>query len=190
MTPSFEPLKAYEPERAVRFGVGAAALPIWGAFIAAAGAGAAFWWATRGLRAAQVAQTPTALLDEPRSFAPEEVPTAAPEAVMAHQDAAPETAPDPLTHAPLGAAPEEVMEHSLPKETASVETAPAVEPAADLAPLSFIPTTEASDPQAIALAETSPVPTAEAALDAVVEAIAPAPTTGPAVSPRSKKRRR
>lgn len=189
MTPSFEPLKAYEPERAVRFGVGAAALPIWGAFIAAAGAGAAFWWATRGLRAAQVAQTPTSLLDEPRSFAPEAVPTAAPEAVMAHQDAAPETAPDPLTHAPLGAAPEEVMEHRLPEEEPA-EPALAAEPAADLTPLTVDAAAELSDPQAIALAEISPAPTAQAALEAAVEAVAPAqtpPSLAAAAKPKKKK---
>jgi len=46
----FAPTQEIDPERALRFGVGAAAAPLWGAFYAAASAGAAFWWMTAWTR--------------------------------------------------------------------------------------------------------------------------------------------
>jgi hypothetical protein len=39
-----------EPDRALRLGASAAAAPLWGAYMAAAGAGVAFWWMTAWTR--------------------------------------------------------------------------------------------------------------------------------------------
>lgn len=114
------PFKTVEPERALHLGVGAAVVPIWATFFAAAGAGVAFWWMTgwtrrAGAFAAEGRAPETTAPAERRSFAAEpaapanDAETAAPEAVMAHVPApAPEAAPAPaaalahvMDHAPV-----------------------------------------------------------------------------------------
>ena len=47
----FEGVAAIEPERALNIGVGVASAPLWAAFYASAGLGAAWWWTTAWTRA-------------------------------------------------------------------------------------------------------------------------------------------
>jgi hypothetical protein len=47
----FEAVVGIEPERALNIGVGVAQAPLWAAFYASAGLGAAFWWSTAWTRA-------------------------------------------------------------------------------------------------------------------------------------------
>ena len=65
----FEGVAAIEPERALNIGVGVASAPLWAAFYASAGLGAAWWWTTAWTRA-MPSFNPVALL------APERTPAA------------------------------------------------------------------------------------------------------------------
>jgi hypothetical protein len=155
-----------EPERALRLGVGAAAFPLWAAFFAAAGAGAAYWWATSWTRRPQ-----EGVVLEPVSFAPStaEAPEIAePEAVMAHQPE-PETAPtpaeDPATDA-LAVAPEEVMEHAPVDAVAA--PAPASAKSEPVEPSIAAPAALSED-----AAPTSPAEAVHAAVEAIAAEAAP-----------------
>lgn len=66
-------------EGALRFGLGAAALPLWAPFLAAAGAGLTWWWATAWTRQAMTSGFAPATI-APRRI---EVRTTAPEPVAA-----------------------------------------------------------------------------------------------------------
>ena len=57
----FEGVAAIEPERALNIGVGVASAPLWAAFYASAGLGAAWWWTTAWTRA-MPSFNPSALL--------------------------------------------------------------------------------------------------------------------------------
>lgn len=48
----FEGVAVVEPERALNIGMGVAAAPLWAAFYASAGLGAAWWWSTAWTRPA------------------------------------------------------------------------------------------------------------------------------------------
>ena len=65
----FEGLAAVEPERALNIGMGVAAAPLWAAFYASAGLGAAWWWSMAWTR-------PTARLNVEALLAPEPAPAA------------------------------------------------------------------------------------------------------------------
>lgn len=61
----FEGVAAIEPERALNIGVGVASAPLWAAFYATAGLGAAWWWTTAWTRAMPSFNVDTLLAPEP-----------------------------------------------------------------------------------------------------------------------------
>ena len=102
----------FEPERAMRLGVAAAAAPIWAAYYAAASTGVAFWWMTAWTRQA-----------EQKSFTNNVLPLPvkkAVEIVEAPVEASVEAAAEIVEAAPA------VIEAATPKPVA----APAAKPAA------------------------------------------------------------
>lgn len=67
---SFQPIQGFEgaaiePERALNIGVGVAAAPLWAAFYASAGLGAAWWWSTAWTRAVPSFDVDKLLASEP-----------------------------------------------------------------------------------------------------------------------------
>lgn len=67
---SFQPIQGFEgaaiePERALNIGVGVAAAPLWAAFYATAGLGAAWWWSTAWTRAVPSFDVEKLLTPEP-----------------------------------------------------------------------------------------------------------------------------
>ena len=67
---SFQPIQGFEgvaiePERALNIGVGVAAAPLWAAFYATAGLGAAWWWSTAWTRTAPSFDLDAILAPEP-----------------------------------------------------------------------------------------------------------------------------
>ncbi len=61
----FEGVAAVEPERALNIGLGVAAAPLWAAFYASAGLGAAWWWSTAWTRGMPNFNAATLLAPEP-----------------------------------------------------------------------------------------------------------------------------
>lgn len=61
----FEGVAAVEPERALNIGMGVAAAPLWAAFYASAGLGAAWWWSTAWTRGMPNFNAATLLAPEP-----------------------------------------------------------------------------------------------------------------------------
>ena len=64
-----EAVTGIEPERALNIGVGAAAAPLWAAFYASAGLGAAWWWSTAWTRGAPAFDFAQLLAPEPQPAA-------------------------------------------------------------------------------------------------------------------------
>jgi hypothetical protein len=148
-----------EPEKALQFGFGVAAAPMWAAYMAVAGAGVSYWMMTSWTRR-------VGLSVEPRSFAPAFEPVAAAlEAVVAVEAVAAESltfeAPAVVEPATPEVAPE-VVAAIAPIETAPLETAPAI----DLASVTDeTPVVEASvvEPVVLAAAEGASAPVAKTA---------------------------
>ena len=61
----FEGVAAIEPERALNIGMGVASAPLWAAFYASAGLGAAWWWTTAWTRGMPTFNTSALLIPEP-----------------------------------------------------------------------------------------------------------------------------
>lgn len=140
-TPFRAVIPSVDADRAMKFGVGVAAAPLWATFFTAASAGMAYWWMTaawtrRELRAFAPARS--AVRTEPRSLAlpvrteepaprrsePVAAPTATAtpalkSAVEAHQA--------PVATAPAAPAPKPAVE-ARPAPAATVSAAPAPKP--------------------------------------------------------------
>lgn len=136
-TPFGAAIPSVDADRAVKFGVGVAAIPLWAAYFTAAGAGMAYWWMTAAWSRR-----------EPKSFAPAKIaarvpaqaearapapvtpaqPASRPPEVVAAPAAAPEPAPAASAAAPAGEA------HPAPRTPQSETLAAATPVAAGLEP--------------------------------------------------------
>ena len=105
----FEGVAGIEPERALNIGVGAAQAPLWAAFYASVGLGAAWWWSTAWTRA-----LPAFRLDA----------EAASDAMILSAAPLMEAAVDLVEAAQAEA--EEALEAVEPVQTAALEQTPAV----------------------------------------------------------------
>lgn len=66
---AFESVAGIEPERALNIGVGVAQAPLWAAFYASAGLGAAWWWSTAWTRGAPAFDFQKLIAPEPQTAA-------------------------------------------------------------------------------------------------------------------------
>jgi hypothetical protein len=167
----FEAVAGIEPERALNIGVGVAAAPLWAAFYASAGLGAAWWWTTAWTRAVPTLDVPAAPATEPEAL----------EGVAETAQADVETV--------VQATAEPVVEAVEIVEAAPVlEAVAAAEPVVDATPEVAAP--DVAVPE-VAVSEVAAEPLAFAASDTVVaEPVTIEPAAGAPIARTSKKKPR
>lgn len=161
------PLSTIDADRAMKFGVGAAATPLWAAYFTAASAGVAFWWMTAWTR------------QEPKSFALAFEPAAEPE-VEAAPVAALEVSVAEVA-APEVAAPEVVVPEVIAAEI--VEAAHVLEAVVDTVIETVEAAAETAEPIAALVVEPEPTPVVEAAPVEAALVEAPAAEAPPVAAP-------
>jgi hypothetical protein len=159
-----------EPDRALRLGASAAAAPLWGAYMAAAGAGVAFWWMTAWTRQTNFAFEAKAFM--PALKAPVAKTVKAVEAVV--EAAAPVVEDAPVEFQAIDDAAVEVAQSvAAPSVATKIE---AVTPA----PVKVEPVKVEAVPTKAEVAKPAPLKAAPAPASAAPTVAKAAPATAPA----------
>ena len=185
----FEAVTGVEPERALNIGMGVASAPLWAAFYASAGLGAAWWWSTAWTRGLPTFDVKQLLAPEPRPAAEayiEALDEAVCDLIETRQDEAAEVVE--ITQA-VEESIELVAETTVENVSYAVEQVEeAVAEALTVEPLAAEPVVETVEEVVASVEEAVVAPAVAAVEELVAEPVVAAPAAEPKSFKPSKKK--